>query len=55
MQTTVPGIMSLDGESQETLDRYGVGTEPTDNFGRQCLLARKFAEQADLLAAWLAI
>lgn len=45
MQSTVPGIMSLDGESQETLDRYGVGTEPTDNFGRQCLLARKFAEQ----------
>jgi uncharacterized protein (DUF1501 family) len=37
--------MSLEDESKETLDLYGVGTEPTDNFGRQCLLARKFAER----------
>jgi hypothetical protein len=44
MQSTVPQIMSLDDESQATLDLYGVGAEPTDNFGRQCLLARKFAE-----------
>ena len=43
MQATMPQIMSLD-ETQETLDLYGVGAEPTDNFGRQCLLARKFAE-----------
>ena len=45
MQAEVPQIMSLDDESQATLDLYGVGSEPTDNFGRQCLLARKFAEQ----------
>ena len=32
-------------ESKATLDLYGVGAEPTDNFGRQCLLARKFAER----------
>jgi hypothetical protein len=44
MQSTVPQIMNLNDESQSTLDLYGVGTEPTDNFGRQCLLARKFAE-----------
>ena len=44
MQSTVPQIMSLDSESKSTLDLYGVGSEPTDNFGRQCLLARKFAE-----------
>jgi len=36
--------MDLSGESKETLELYGVGKEPTDNFGRQCLLARKFAE-----------
>ena len=36
--------MNLNDESNETLDLYGVGSEPTDNFGRQCLLARKFAE-----------
>ena len=44
MQSTMPRIMNLDDEAQETLGLYGVGSEPTDNFGRQCLLARKFAE-----------
>jgi hypothetical protein len=45
MQSTMPGIMSLDDESKPTLERYGVGSAPTDNFARQCLLARKFAER----------
>ncbi len=45
MQSTMPQIMSLEDETQETLDLYGIGSEPTDNFGRQCLLARKFAER----------
>ncbi len=45
MQSTMPQIMSLNDETQETLNLYGVGDEPTDNFGRQCLLARKFAER----------
>jgi hypothetical protein len=44
MQSTVPQIMSFSDETQATLDLYGVGSEPTDNFGRQCLLARRFAE-----------
>ncbi len=44
MQSTIPQIMNLEDESQETLDLYGIGSEPTDNLGRQCLLARKFAE-----------
>ena len=44
MQSTIPEIMNLDDETQETRDLYGIGTEPSDNFGRQCLLARKFAE-----------
>lgn len=44
MQSTIPQVMSLDKETQETLDLYGINREPTDNFGRQCLLARKFAE-----------
>jgi len=44
MQLTVPQIMNLNDESQSTLDLYGIGSKPTDNFGRQCLLARKFAE-----------
>jgi hypothetical protein len=45
MQSTMPEIMNLNEESQGTLDLYGVGTEPTDNFARQCLLARRFAER----------
>lgn len=45
MQSAMPAIMSLNDESQETHDLYGIGSEPTDNFGRQCLLARKFAER----------
>jgi hypothetical protein len=45
MQSTMPQIMSLNDESQATLALYGVGSEPTDNFARQCLLARKFAER----------
>jgi hypothetical protein len=45
MQMEVPGVLSLDDESQATLDRYGVGAEPTDNFARRCLLARKLVEK----------
>lgn len=44
MQSTIPGIMGLESETQETLALYGIDQQPTDNFGRQCLLARKFAE-----------
>src|SRR5262245_17322034 len=45
MQSTMPAIMSLNDESTATFDLYGIGSAPTDNFGRQCLLARKFAER----------
>jgi hypothetical protein len=45
MQSAMPAILKLDDEPPATLARYGVGAEPTDNFARQCLLARKFAER----------
>lgn len=45
MQSTMPSILGLDDESEATLQSYGIGSEPADNFGRQCLLARKFAER----------
>ena len=45
MQSAIPEIMDVNDESKETLDLYGVGADTTDNFGRQCLLARKFAER----------
>ncbi len=44
MQSTMPKVMDLRSETKETHALYGIGTEPTNNFGRQCLLARKFAE-----------
>jgi len=44
MQSTMPHIMNLDDESAATLDLYGARSEPTGNFARQCILARKFAE-----------
>jgi len=44
MQSTMPHVMDLSSETKETLELYGIDADPTDNFGRQCLLARKFAE-----------
>ncbi len=44
MQTSVPKLIELSDESSETLKLYGVGEGPTDDFGRQCLMARRFAE-----------
>jgi len=44
MQTETPRLVSFADESKETLSLYGIGEEPTDKFGRQCLLARRFAE-----------
>jgi hypothetical protein len=45
MQSEMPQIMSIDDESQATLDLYGVKNGAADNLARQCLLARKFAER----------
>lgn len=44
MQRDAPKVMDISKESKATLEMYGIGTEPTDNFGRQCLLARRFSE-----------
>lgn len=41
MQAEVPGVIDLGGESQATLDQYGIGNPDTDAFGRKCLLARR--------------
>jgi hypothetical protein len=45
MQTEVPGVLDLDGETPETLEMYGVGNAKTDAFGRKCLLARRLVEK----------
>ena len=44
MQSSLPELMDLSRESQRTKDMYGVGGAQTDDFGRQCLMARRFAE-----------
>ncbi|MSU62290.1 MAG: DUF1501 domain-containing protein [Pedosphaera sp.] len=44
MQTESPKLFDLTKESQETLDLYGVGRQPTNDYGRRCLLARKLVE-----------
>ena len=60
MQHTVPEVMDISGESKKTLEMYGIGSgsdssvnakgkgkgkqQTSDRFGRQCLMARRFAE-----------
>ncbi len=45
MQASAPEAVDISRESQATLDMYGVGREPTDDFGRRCLLARRLVER----------
>lgn len=44
MQTETPKLVDLSTETQAVKSLYGIGESPTDQFGRQCLLARRFAE-----------
>jgi hypothetical protein len=44
MQTNVPGVLDLTGETEATQALYGIGEKSTDNFGRQCLMARRLCE-----------
>lgn len=44
MQRAAPGVMDISDEPEHIRALYGIGSEPTDNYGRQCLLARRFAE-----------
>ena len=45
MQSAVPDAVDLGNESQRTLNAYGVGRQPTDEFGRNCLIARRLVER----------
>jgi len=45
MQMQVPGILDLDQENIATHEMYGIGKDPTDAFGRKCLLARRLVER----------
>ncbi len=45
MQTAAPPVIEINDEPDHIRQLYGIGSGAvTDNFGRQCLLARRFAE-----------
>src|SRR2546423_1145286 len=45
MQLHAPEAVDFSNEPQHVLDLYGIGEKPTDDFGRQLLLARRLAER----------
>ncbi len=45
MQTEAPEVFDISNEPGETLELYGVGTEPTNDYGRRCLMARRLVEK----------
>ena len=44
MRDAVPAVMDLSRESKAMLEMYGINGGPSDDFGRQCLLARRLSE-----------
>ncbi|MCA8999313.1 MAG: DUF1501 domain-containing protein [Planctomycetaceae bacterium] len=45
MQTSVPELMDLSGESESTFDLYGENSRKPGTFASNCVLARRMAEQ----------
>ncbi len=45
MQEEVPQVQDISGETEATRKMYGLDEEKTADFGRQCLMARRFAER----------
>jgi hypothetical protein len=45
MQMEAPGTFDLSSETDRTQALYGIGEEPTDDYGRRCLLARRLVER----------
>jgi len=45
MQSATPEAVDLSRENASTLESYGVGRQPTDEFGRNCLVARRLVER----------
>jgi len=44
MQSQMPAVMDFSKETDATRKLYGIGEAGTDDFGRKCLLARRFVE-----------
>ena len=45
MQLSASEALEISRERSYTLEQYGIGAEPTDSFGRRCLLARRLVER----------
>lgn len=45
MQTEAPDLQNLEAESEATRKLYGLDNPITEDFGRQCLMARRFSEK----------
>jgi hypothetical protein len=45
MQMEAPEVFDISQETEETRNLYGVGKQPTDDYGRRCLLARRLVEK----------
>jgi hypothetical protein len=45
MQAEAPEAVAIEEESRRTQEMYGLGREPTDEFGRKCLIARRLVER----------
>jgi uncharacterized protein (DUF1501 family) len=45
MQAKAPEAVDLSTESLETQELYGIGSKPTETFGKMCLLARRLVER----------
>jgi hypothetical protein len=45
MQTEVPDLIDFSNETETTKNMYGLGEPDTEEFGRQCLIARRLVER----------
>jgi hypothetical protein len=45
LQAAAPELQAIDDETEATRTLYGLDDDRTRNFGRQCLMARRFAER----------
>jgi hypothetical protein len=45
MQLAATDALDLSRETPTTFDMYGIGKQPTDSYGRRCLIARRLVER----------
>jgi len=45
MQLAATDALDISNESESTREMYGVGSAPTDSYGRRCLIARRLVER----------